>query len=67
MSNPVMDKLCREQLNHLPAEEIKELFFFLTGYCEADHQFIEGIERWLEVFDIERHDYGTGGLPMVKA
>ena len=49
MSNPVMDKLRREQLNHLPAEEIKDLFFFLAGYCEADYQFIEGIERWLEV------------------
>ena len=47
MSNPDVDVLM-PALEKLPPSKVRELLFFLVGWCDGNQYFIDGLRHWLE-------------------
>lgn len=38
-----MNVLCEQKLSNLSDADIRALFFYLTGYCQDNKEFVNGI------------------------
>jgi hypothetical protein len=46
MANPDLTRIM-PALKRLSTEKVRELMFFIVGWCDGDDHFIEGITHWL--------------------